>query len=152
MRQRRNDQADLETRLLINNWYGSFFKAMYTMFEITLSGGWPLLVRPVVEQVDAWYAALFLPYVAVVVFAVLRIVTALFIKETLQTASNDAEMVMEENRSSSLRYQKRLEQLFQLVDDDGNGQLTLEEFRTAVNMPSVANYLKYMDVTMLGCC
>jgi len=146
-----NEEADLDIRMQMNSWYGSFFKAMYTMFEITLSGGWPLLVRPVVELVDAWYAALFLPYVAVVVFAVLRIVTALFIKETLNTAANDAEMVMEESRSGSLQYQRRLEQLFRLVDDDGDGHLTLDEFRAAVNMPSVSQYLSYLDVTVREC-
>ena len=146
-----DDQADFEARLQMNSWYGSFFKAMYTTFEITLSGGWPLLVRPVVEYVDAGYAALFLPYIAVVVFAILRIVTALFIKETLQSAANDAEMVMEESRSVSLKYQRRLEELFCVVDDDGDGNLTLEEFRGALSMPSVSQYLLYMDVTVRDC-
>lgn len=35
-------------------------------FEITHSGSWPALVRPVLEKVDPWYAILFLPYIALV--------------------------------------------------------------------------------------
>ena len=31
--------GDEEVRLMMNSWYGSFVKAMYTMFEITYSGG-----------------------------------------------------------------------------------------------------------------
>ena len=43
------------------------------------------------------------------VFATLRIVTALFLKETLSTAANDAEMVIEDSRRFALQYQKKLE-------------------------------------------
>jgi len=51
------------------------------------------------------------PQVTLVVFATLRIVTALFLKETLSTAANDAEMVIEDSRRFALQYQKKLEAL-----------------------------------------
>ena len=54
-----------------------------------------------------------------VVFAAIRIVTALFLKETLSTAANDAELVIEDSRRTAVQYQKKLEELFRLVDDDG---------------------------------
>lgn len=41
---------------------------------------------------------------------VIRVVTALFIKETLASAANDAEMVIEESRRMALEYQARLEE------------------------------------------
>ena len=41
---------------------------------------------------SAWYAVPFLGYITLVVFAVIRIVTALFLKETLASAANDADM------------------------------------------------------------
>ena len=34
---------------------GSFLKALYTMFEVTHSGSWPAVVRPVIEKVSPWY-------------------------------------------------------------------------------------------------
>ena len=36
---------------------GSFLKALYTMFEVTHSGSWPAVVRPVIEKVSPWYDA-----------------------------------------------------------------------------------------------
>ena len=78
-----DDNADYDARLLLYGLYGSFFRALYTMYEITYSGGWPAVVRPVIEKVSPWYAVPFLLYVALVVFAVIRIVTALFLKARL---------------------------------------------------------------------
>ena len=78
-----DDKADYDARLLLYSLYGSFFRALYTMYEITYSGGWPAVVRPVIEKVSPWYAVTFLLYVALVVFAVIRIVTALFLKARL---------------------------------------------------------------------
>ena len=69
-----DDNAPLDTRLEMNNLYGSFSKSLYTVFEITHSGSWPSKVRPVIEKVDGWYALPFLAYITLVVFAVIRIV------------------------------------------------------------------------------
>lgn len=108
---------------------------------------------------------------SLVVFAVLRIVTALFIKETLSTAAQDAELVIEDSRRCALQYQRKLEEngqfmvpkaiisqkwavepqrlqlqeLFKLVDDDSDGHLTAEEFVQAMRLPSVDMYLKYLE-------
>ena len=57
-----DDAADLDARLQMHEFYGSFTKSFYTIFEVTHSGSWPSRVRPVLDSVDAWYAALFLPY------------------------------------------------------------------------------------------
>ncbi|CAK9027338.1 unnamed protein product [Durusdinium trenchii] len=104
--------ADRDARLEMNNLYGSFLKALYTMFEVTHSGSWPAVVRPVIEKVSPWYAAFFLTYLTLVVFAVIRVVTALFIKETLASAANDADMVMEDARRAAAETNLKLEELF----------------------------------------
>ena len=140
-----DEAQDLSTRLQMNNLYGSFLKAFYTIFEIpgwilgtffifssfwgfeatlnielffsecfngqpriTHSGSWPSKVRPVIEKVSPWYAVLFLTYIALVVFAVIRIVTALFLQETLSNAANDADMLLENSRRLAKDYQDKL--------------------------------------------
>jgi len=141
-----DESQDVEARLQINALYGSFLKATYTMFEITYSGGWPTQVRPVLDLVDPWYAAAFLPYVTVVVFAVLRIVTALFLKETLASAAQDAELVIEETRRTAIKYHERLVDLFKVFDEDQDGLLTPDEFIQAMSLPSVQQYLRFLDL------
>ncbi|CAE7891213.1 Scn11a, partial [Symbiodinium microadriaticum] len=57
-----DEQKDLETRLQMNLFYGSFFKSLFTMFEVTFSGSWPTRFRPIVDRVDPWYALLLLSF------------------------------------------------------------------------------------------
>ena len=45
-----------------------------------------------------------------VVFAVIRVVTALFLQETLNTAANDADMQLENSRRLAMEYQTKLEE------------------------------------------
>ncbi|CAJ1451111.1 unnamed protein product [Effrenium voratum] len=156
--------ANLEDRLAMYDLYGSFAKAFYTTFELTFSGSWPLRVRPITEKVSPWYAIPFLTYIALVVFAVIRIVTALFLKETLTSAANDADMVLEDAVRSTKDYQVKIEGLFHLADawlvaamaplatdNDGDGTLSYEEFHETMTLPSVMNYLKSMDLTVHDC-
>mmetsp|Transcript_5358 Transcript_5358/g.12696 ORF Transcript_5358/g.12696 Transcript_5358/m.12696 type:complete len:553 (-) Transcript_5358:94-1752(-) len=143
--------ADFETRMEMHSYYGSFAKALYTMFEITFSGSWPVRVRPVIEKVDAWYSVPFLAYITFVVFAVIKIVTALFLKETLTSAANDADMVMEDARRTAQDYHYKLQELFRLADDDGDGNLSRDEFVETMSLPSVQHYLRTLDMSIQDC-
>merc|ERR1712107_467808 len=51
-----------ETRLWVYRKYGSSTRAIYTMFEVTLSGCWPNYVETLSSKVSPWYAVYFLVY------------------------------------------------------------------------------------------
>eukprot|EP00441_Pelagodinium_beii_P037871 CAMPEP_0197640518 /NCGR_PEP_ID=MMETSP1338-20131121/14781_1 /TAXON_ID=43686 ORGANISM="Pelagodinium beii, Strain RCC1491" /NCGR_SAMPLE_ID=MMETSP1338 /ASSEMBLY_ACC=CAM_ASM_000754 /LENGTH=228 /DNA_ID=CAMNT_0043213379 /DNA_START=211 /DNA_END=897 /DNA_ORIENTATION=+ len=135
-----------DDRVEINSLFGDFKKSLYTMFEVTYSGGWPNYSRPLVENVSPWYSIIVLVYVLLVVFAMIRIVTALFIKETLSCAANDAEIALEEKRRSAMRYQAKLEEFFCSADVDGDGNLSQDEFTAALSNPEVLRYLTVLDI------
>lgn len=146
-----DDKADYDARLLLYSLYGSFFRALYTMYEITYSGGWPAVVRPVIEKVSPWYAVPFLLYVALVVFAVIRIVTALFLKETLETTAHDAEIAIESHLHAGSKFSDKLKTLFRAFDADGDGLLTPQEWESALTVPYVQHYLQILDVRIADC-
>ncbi len=61
-----DENENYESRMELYVFYGSFLRALYTMFEITHSGSWPSRVRPVIDRVSAWYAVAFLGYITLV--------------------------------------------------------------------------------------
>ena len=146
-----DETADLDARKELFYLYGSFSRALYTMYEITYSGGWFVRVRPAVDKVSGWYAVPFLAYITLVVFAVLRVVTALFIKETLESTANDADLAIEIQRHAGSKLSRKLEVLFNAFDQNGNGTLSREEWELAMSLPSVSQYMQALDIRMLNC-
>merc|ERR1712060_68056 len=106
--------AEMEMRLWANQHYGDGLKALYTVFELTFSGCWPNYARPVIERVHPLY----------VIFAMTRIVSAMFLKETLQQASHAAEMMVKEKAHDTKVIMANLRALFMAADTNRDGQLT----------------------------
>jgi len=126
--------------------YGSSMRAVWTMFEVTLSGGWPMYARRLVEEVSGWYAIFWIFYIWVVVFAIIRIITAIFLKETLQVAASDAEMMVNEQMKAKQHYVKKLSTVFNALDTSGDGRLSEPEFKTIMSHPKVKSWLQILEL------
>ena len=85
-------------------------------------------------------------HVVIVVFAVTRVITALFLKDTLQVASADAEMVMQERVLKRAKYIDKLNELFSKADTSGDGKISLEEFKEMMEMPQVQTWFQMLDL------
>eukprot|EP00971_Amphidinium_carterae_P064882 1285702-Amphidinium_carterae.1 len=126
--------------------YGTSSRAMYTMFEVTLSGCWPNYVRPLMNEISWWYASFFVIYVAFVVFAVIRVITAIFLKETLDAAGADAEMMVQEKAKKRAQYLEKLKAVFIMADVSGDGMVTEEEFNGILEKPIVRTLLQALEL------
>lgn len=85
-------------------------------------------------------------YITLVVFALVRIVTALFLKETLEAASGDAALQMEERKKQGAKYRNQLCEVFHNLDESGNGAITKEEFVAAMANPVLRKYLSVLGI------
>jgi len=123
-----DETQPLESRKWVYTRFGSTSRAAYSMFEITLSGGWPNFARPLIEQVSPFYGVFFAVYVAAVVFAIVHIIKALFLKETLRIAAHDHEMMVKEEMRRKDTYADQLRQVFNNADASGDGMVSRTEF------------------------
>eukprot|EP00439_Symbiodinium_sp_Y106_P076116 s2836_g15.t1 len=140
---------DIEIRKWIWQHYGTSYRATYTMFQVTFAGCWPSYVNPLYENISHWYSVFFCAYVTFVVFAVMRVITAIFIKETLDAAGEDHEVVMSEKEATKQKYMRKLERVFHEVDTSGDGLISEDEFRGMMEdscgtMPSLQNAWQFL--------
>lgn len=133
--------GDLERRLWVFRHYGSGARAFYTLFEATLSGGWPNYARDLIEEVSTWYAIFWIFYVLLVVFAVMRVVSALFLQNTLKMASADDEMMHLEKMQKKNAYISKLKAFLESSDKDGSGTMDRHELEGVLARPDIITWL-----------
>jgi len=141
-----DDSESIEAREWVNKAYGDGIKSLWTVFALTFSGCWPNYVAPIVEHVSWVYALVFVFYVSCVVFAMTRIVAALFLKETLHQANEDADAVIKERAQEIRNLEENLFGLFKASDKDGNGLLTEDEICRVLNSDRIKLWLGRLGI------
>jgi len=140
-----DESLDLETRTWIFNMYGTTARSFSSVFELTFSGGWPQYTRTVVDMEPAYFL-FFGVYIIFVVFAMFRIITAVFLKETLVIASRDVELAVEEKIKKDRAYVDKLKSFFTAFDASEDGVLSEWEFRAVIEEDKVRAVLSLMGV------
>ncbi|CAK9057053.1 unnamed protein product [Durusdinium trenchii] len=142
----RNEEVSLEDREKIWRFYGTAYRSWYTLYEITFAGNWPTMARPVLDKVNHGFVVFFVLYITIIVFALIRVITAVFLKDTLDAANNDAELRMAEGLRKKAEYVEKLEGIFQAIDDTGDGMITEERLTFILDNPKVKAYFQTLDV------
>jgi len=142
----RDTDRSVEMRSWVYQYYGTSSRAIFTMFELTLSGCWPNYFRPLIENVSGFFVIFTVMYISGVVFAINTIIKALFLKETLVIASNDAEMMINEANKKKHRYVHKLEKFFKAIDTTGDGKLCYEEFEACMNHSEVKTWMQVLEL------
>eukprot|EP00435_Cladocopium_sp_Y103_P047346 s667_g13.t2 len=141
-----DDTFNREDREWIWRRYGTTAQAMYTLFEITFAGNWPTSARPVLEKVSPYFVLFFVPYICIVVFAIIRVIGAVFLKDTLDAAQNDAEQLVIDRLRLKEQYVNKLEGIFRAIDETGNGLISEERLSSILSNPKVAAYFQTLDL------
>merc|ERR1719262_430877 len=123
-----NSEADVELRQTVHQYFGRWTHSMLTMFEITVSpGAWGKVGRLLIFEVSPLYSIIFVLYVWGVTFAIIRVISALFLKEVLEVAANDEENALEKRQKKDVKDLTNLRRIFRRADRDGAGSLTLKD-------------------------
>merc|ERR1712224_1185530 len=107
---------------------------MLTMFDMTYApGAWGRIGRKVIFEVSGFYCVFFIAYVCGVTFGLIRVVSALFLKETLTAAANDEECAIADRRKRRENDVAHLRMVFDIVDKDHSESITVEEFEACID-------------------
>jgi len=142
----KDPSGDYDLRLWAYRYYGSGAKSVYTMFEATMSGCWPTYARRMIEEVSPWYALFWVVFVVIVVFAVIRVMGALFLSATLRAAGEDEDMAMMRRLKEKEKYRDRLYAFFAEADANNDGKLMKEELCQMLRDPKAAVCLHALEL------
>jgi len=98
------------------------------------------------NNVNEWWAFFFVVYKCSIGFAVVQVITSVFIQQTFKVASRDEEVMITERKSASKAYLKNLERLFQALDTSGDGIVTRKEFESVLEDKEVSHWFAAMEV------
>jgi len=141
-----SDSANpLESRRAVFRYYGTFGRTLLTMFEI-LFANWSPACRVLTENVSEWFALYFVLYRCLAGFAVLNVVNAVFIQQTMRVAQQDDELMLDAKENQQKTYGSRLIKLFEELDSSGDGSLNRNEFNMLKKDPKLKSIFSLLEI------
>jgi hypothetical protein len=136
--------AEVDSDSFLWDHFGTWSRAMLTMFEITMAPGGFLLYRSTFSRVHPLFGCFITFYVCVVTFAIVRVITAMFLKETINATDHDDLRIKEQIAARRLSYAAHLAQA---VDVDGSGGIDEEEFKSLVAIPKIQEWVEDVQLS-----
>lgn len=140
--------ADLEQREWIYANFGTASIASYSMFEATFSSGWLSKAHYLITEVHVAFAIFWVVYIVVVNFAFMRVVAALFLKQTMFVASVDAERMAVEKMQRKEKVAQILADIFKQGDTSGDGSINAEEFMVMLTDKAILDMFEKLDIEL----
>jgi hypothetical protein len=140
-----NKSVPLESRTEVWKQWGSVSRALATMFEITL-GNWGPPCRLLQNDVSEWWALFFVSYKVIVGFAVVQVITSVFVQQTFKVVAQDEEIVEKVRERAKAANVLFLSRLFEHIDTSGDGIISKAEFNECVTNPKVVSYFRAIDI------
>jgi hypothetical protein len=126
--------------------YGDLSVTMLTLFK-SITGGidWQDASEPL-ERLPGVYAVVFYAYVVWSVFAMMNVVSAIFIDNTIQRSKHDREFVVQAEIQEKKDFMATMDKLFVELDPDHSGTIRLEELQARIQAPRVSAYFRAIDL------
>jgi len=140
-----DERNPLEDRVEVYRYFGTFSKSMLSMFELTL-GNWVPISRILSERVSEWYTIFTLAFQVVLGFAVIKVITGVFLTETMKVASMDDSIMLKSKERAVRLHKEKMRRLFMHADLDGDGGIDVVEFQELLNDKEVRQWLASMEL------
>jgi len=141
----KDENQDAKLREDVFRYYGTFTRTFLSMFEIMFAN-WSPPCRVLVEHVSEWFSIFFLLYRCVLGFAVLNVVNAVFVQQTMKTASSDEDIAFKQREKDIAQYNRKVKKLFATMDSSGDGAINFEEFSKLVKSPKLRFWMSQLEL------
>lgn len=138
-----DEEALLELdRLLVA--VGGLDLLMATLIQLLTMDSWNALTGPIKKYLSlSWLY--FYAYIALAVFVLMNLVTAIIVENAVTNSRMDEDQAVQAREKKKNQELKELEHLFLMMDADGNGTLSWDEFKASFDDPSMIKKWKLLD-------
>lgn len=118
-------------------YWGSLVPSVFSLFE-SITGGvdWDDVVRPLIKHISPEMAVLYCMYIMFTCFAMLNVVTGVFIESVMKNAREE-----NEQRTRNLIYR-----IFSTFDVEADGEISWQEFEQHLDKKEMREFFKTIDV------
>eukprot|EP00746_Dinoflagellata_sp_MGD_P076289 gnl/MRDRNA2_/MRDRNA2_30718_c0_seq1.p1 gnl/MRDRNA2_/MRDRNA2_30718_c0~~gnl/MRDRNA2_/MRDRNA2_30718_c0_seq1.p1 ORF type:complete len:425 (+),score=78.37 gnl/MRDRNA2_/MRDRNA2_30718_c0_seq1:685-1959(+) len=133
---------------LIFHYFGTLFRSMFTLFQMSTGDGWASMVaRPVIEK-RSEMAVFFLLFVCVTQMAFLNVIVAVIVESVLKQALKSDNDLLKEAEEKLKTVMHNIYDVFVTLDKDNDGRLTKQEFVSGLNVQDVKVQLQRADISL----
>lgn len=135
------DSAGMPTPVELELYWGSLILSILSLFQ-SITGGvdWDVVVRPLMDHISPTMGLLFSCYITITVFALLNVITGVFIDAVMKNAAAEDE---EQTRS-------RLRRLFHGIGLREGDSIDYAEFDMLLPRKEMKEFFKTIDVDILN--
>lgn len=138
------------SREQVQELYGSLLQAQYTLFACITNGmSWELAAEPL-HDIAPVFRTFFVLYISFSFFCLANIVTGIFVENAQVMNQKDEEMLLLEEAGNRETWLKEVKFLFELADEDGSGDLTIDEFEDRLQDMRIQILLKNLGIDVLS--
>jgi len=129
-------------------WFGSLPRGMYTLFQVITGGvDWDA-VADALEEVHWICVPALCFYVCFMLFAVLNIITAVFVEGAISSAQGERAAMVQEEIDLENGRRKELKRLFNDLDADKNGFIDIQEFEEALAKEDIQAFFRMVHLRL----
>jgi hypothetical protein len=140
-----DEHNPIEKRQQVFRYFGTFSRALFSMFEITL-GNFVPVGRMLMENVSEWYLLFNVLHKCAIGFAVLSVVRGVFMHETFKVAATDDNIMVAQKLRAKKIHRDKMQRLFEMADTDGSMSLDRDEFASICEDKTLKTWLASMEL------
>lgn len=142
LKEGRNDYMATE----VHRQFGSLGRTVYSLVQAMLGGVSWGVVSDALFAVDWFTAGLFFFYISFCVLAVLNIITGVFVDNAFETARMQREFLVQKEMELREKYIVSMRALFEQMDADHSGSITLDEVQASFEDSRVQCYFQALGL------
>jgi len=133
---------------MFENYFKTLSHTAYSLAGMVTGGvSWTEAIRPLEKQ-QHWIRLVFVIYVAFTLLCIFNVMTAAFVERAWKVAKSNVHDNIMEEISNREEWNKKLKEVFNEIDEDGNNEVTLAEFVNFVDDTRVQAYFRTLGLNV----